>query len=187
MACDLRACGLVVTSVLGVDPTATGTGAAVLRVDGVVVAWWCWTLTARGWRIRSDVPECVYPGTPLEGIGYVVGCDVQRRVGRVSLVVEGLFVPPRWARTASGADVIALAEATGRTIAGLARCCGEPGARPTKAEWSAPYGLGKLASKAQDDAVLAMARREGWLPRVSVAEQVSVAEAGVMARWPVSP
>lgn len=179
--------GDAVIAVLGVDPTATGTGAAVLRVDGEVTAWWVWTLLKGGWRTRHNVP-----GMPVERldesldqVGIFVGEGVKARgVRDVSLVVEGLFAPPRWKKGASGKQVIVLAEGTGRTIAGLARYCGEPVARPSWKEWTAPYGLSRGTAKACENAVLEMARREGWLPRgLTVSEAVAVAEAGVMARW----
>jgi hypothetical protein len=188
------------TAILGVDPTATGTGAAVLRVDGQVAAWWVWTLVRDGWRTKGaalgkyenhmrTATAWFRHDAPLDSLDYV-GQYVSEcawglaHPGRVSLVVEGLFVPPRWAKGASGADVIKLAEATGRTIAGLARYCGEPVARPTWKEWGAPFGLSTGTAKACERAVVARAMAEGWLPHgLTAAEDVSVGECGVISRW----
>lgn len=182
--------GAHVSAVLGVDPAATGTGAAVLRVDGEVAACWAWTwLDGRGmWRVRtSDASECVYPGASVGTVGYVVGCDVARRVGSARLVVEGLYAAPRWKQAkggAAGADVLKLAEATGRTIEGMVRAGLIEPERPTWKEWAAPIGLASLAAKDAERHVVSAARRDGWLPRgLTAAEEVAVAEAAAMARW----
>ena len=174
------------TAILGVDPTATGTGDAVLRVNGQVAAWWVWTLVGSGWRVREYGATAPKYADALDAVGGAVGksaCAFERS-HRIRLVVEGLFVPPRWQKGASGADVIKLAEATGRTIAGLARYCGEPVARPTWREWGAPFGLSSGTAKACERAVVARAMAERWLPHgLTAAEEVSVAECGVISRW----
>lgn len=179
---------------LGVDPTATGTGAAVLRVDGAVVACWAWTwLDGRGmWRLRtSDVPDCVYPGASVGTVGYVVGCDVARRVGSARLVVEGLYAAPRWKQAkggASGANILLLAEATGRTIEGMVWAGLSEPERPTWKQWAGPIGLASLDAKAAEKRVVGTALRERWLPKGwTAAEEVAVAEAGAMAAYRASP
>jgi hypothetical protein len=165
---------------LGVDPTGTGAGGAVLR-DGVgVLVVWAWSPVAAGWRLRaSDSAEDVLPS--LEAVGREVG----RRSGPAALVVEGLFVPPRWGRRASGSDIIVLAEGCGRTIAGLVAELGEPVARPTWREWAGPLGLSGLAGDAATGALMGIARREGWLPRWTVREQSAVADAGGISLYQI--
>lgn len=179
-------------SVLGVDPTATGTGAAVLRVDGVVVACWAWTWLdgRRLWRVRtSDVVECVYPGASVGDVVYVVGRDAVRRAPGARAVVEGLYSSPRWKQAkggASGANILLLAEATGRTVEALARAGLGEAARPTWKQWATPIGLGSLGAKDAEKRVLATALRERWLPKgLTAAEEVAVAEAGAMAAYRV--
>ena len=181
-----------------VDPTATGSGAAVLRLDGEVAAWWAWTLLSGGWRVRQDrVPVGAFEFEEVGG--YVTLAEATGDVGRdsltaldrarrprgdLSLVVEGLFVAPRWARRSSGSDVVALAEATGATIAGFRRAGLPEPSRPTAKQWRAPFGLARLNARAAEDAAVALARREGWLPRgLTVAEQGAVSEAGLIAQW----
>ena len=166
---------------LGVDPTATGTGAAVLRVDGAVVAWWAWTRVRGGWRLRcsrSTDPPPVLPS--LEAVGAFVAAGSPSGAG---VIVEGLHAPARWQRRASGADMIALAEATGRTIAGLTSSLGEPVARPLWVEWTAPLGLLGLTGDAATGCLLAEARREGWLPAWTLAEQCALADASGIGRY----
>lgn len=181
------------SAVLGVDPTATGTGAAVLRVDGVVVACWAWTWLRerRMWRLRtSDVVECVYPGLSIGGLVRIVGIDAARRAPGARVVVEGLYSAPKWKQAkggASGADVLLLGEATGRTVEALAGLLSEP-ERPTWKEWAAPIGLAALGAKDAEKRVLGTAMRERWLPKGwTAAEEIAVAEAGAMAAYRAGP
>lgn len=171
--------------VLGVDPTATGTGAAVLREGGWVLGWWAWTRVKRGWRIREGTAPEVLLDVGHVRIGEHIGFRACAIAPPDRLIVEGLHVPPRWARRASGADVLVLAEATGATIAGLrARLsCGEP-LRPTAREWRAAFGWARLGASAAENAAMQRARLAGWLPRgLTIAEQGAVAEAGAIAEF----
>lgn len=167
---------VAVSAVLGVDPTGSGSGGAVLRVEGAVVVVWAWSPVAAGWRVRSSTPEDDVVVLSLEEAARYVGRSCLHWRPRV--LVEGLFAPPRWSRRASGSDFVALAEGCGRTIAGLADVIGEPAARPTWREWAQPLGLAGLAGDAATGALMGIARREGWLPRWTVREQAAVADAG---------
>ena len=178
------------SAVLGVDPTATGTGAAVLRVDGEVVSWWCWTRVKAGWRITSELRDhgnvSSIHAVPIEDVAYIVGLAA-RRLGCDRLVVEGLHSPPKWKLAAGkgmrGDDLIKLAEATGRTVAGFRRAGLPEPSRPSWKDWAATIGCASASAKVCERAVLDLAMREGWLPMVAAKEQVATAEAGVLARW----
>ena len=171
--------------VLGVDPTATGTGAAELSRRSGSVAWWTWTAVAAGWRVRSScAPEVVVPS--LDYAVSHVGGEVARILDTsVGVVVEGLHVPPKWAKRAKGEDVLKLAEAAGLTIAALVRAgLPAPFARPSAKEWRAPFGLAACDYERAEALAIEMAMNEGWLPRgLTAKEQGAVAEAGRMGRW----
>ena len=171
--------------VLGVDPTATGTGAAELSRRSGSAAWWTWTSVAAGWRVRSScAPEVVVPS--LDDAVSHVGSEAARVLDAdVGVVVEGLHVPPRWAKRAKGDDVLKLAEATGTTIAALVRAgLPVPFARPSAKEWRTPFGLATCDYERAEALAIEMAMAEGWLPRgLTAKEQGAVAEAGRMGRW----
>ena len=95
---------------------------------------------------------------------------------------------PRWRGGASGADVLLLAEATGRTIEGLVRAGLAEPERPTWKDWAGPIGLASLSAKEAEKRVVAAALSARWLPKGwTAAEEVAVAEAGAMACWRAVP
>ena len=177
----------MIVLVLGLDPTATGSGAAVLRDGPDVCRWWVWTRLKAGWRVRG--PGDAYAYMSMEPhLAAVAGRGAHEAgwaAARV-LVLEGLEPPrvPGRRSMRSTRELIALAEAAGETLGPL-RAWATEVRRPTATEWRRAAGLGALAGDRAEDAAVGVARREGWLPRgLTVEEEGAVAEAGLMASYP---
>lgn len=164
--------------VLGIDPTATGSGAAAILDGDDLVTWYVWTRVRAGWRVR-------YGGADITtGTLHGVGCHIGSGLPVDRLVVEGLYSPARWQRRASGADVIALAEALGETLGPIRQRCATPPLRPTAREWRAHIGAARLAAGAAEDVAIRWATAREYVPMgLTVAEQGALAEACVMAAW----
>lgn len=173
--------------VLAIDPTATGSGGAVVRgPNGFVVAF-SWTQRNSGtWCVKSrrhghptfvmlrDVASLCNVGELLascEGI-----------IDRVVLeLIEPSRVPSRRTKRATE-DLIKLAEGAGETIAPLRGVA--PLYRVAATEWRAVLGESKSSGRDAEDAAIREARRQGILRvGLNVAEQGAISEANAMAMW----
>jgi hypothetical protein len=125
------------THVLAIDPGATA-GAALLDSYGAVVAWWAWSPTTTGYRVR---------GTGMDDGG--LGVANMRRVGETVVRLAAWFAPqPRCVvveriaihlgRRVKASSIITLAESTGELIGPL-RDLGEVH-RIDPATWAALCG-----------------------------------------------
>lgn len=173
--------------ILAIDPTGKGSGGAVLRDGKQTIGFAAWTLIESGWRLRR--------GAKLDGDWEDVA--IYADLGQIGerlyasfptfkvLVVEGLEPPkdPKRRTLKSTRDLITLAEGLGQTLGPLVRYAGGNVLRPTAEEWRAVMGHSKSSGRDAENAAIAAARREGWLPRWSAEEQGAVAEARGMAVW----
>jgi hypothetical protein len=170
--------------ILAIDPTGTHTGGAALRDNGRTVGFAAWTLLDGGWRLKCGGASHDWQQDTLPSL-HAVGAHLLWSFKTFDvLVVEGLEPPkdPRKRTLKSTRDLITLAEGLGQTTGPLVS---NPDRvlRPTASEWRAATGHAKSSGHTAENAAIAVARREGWLPRWTVAEQGACSEANGMATW----
>lgn len=175
--------------VLGVDPGQTG--GAVLS-DGVLVTadgkrivdfWWSWTKVKTGFRLTRPDGEEVY--SSVFAVARAIGRTSTMIGSPIRVVVERGFIGRRDSgKKASDETIMSSLENTGAIIAGLIDGgLPAPSARPTADQWRKMYGWSKLKDDKAEDAAIARAMKEGWLPRVTIKEQGAVAEAACIGLW----
>lgn len=173
--------------ILAIDPTGTGSGGAVLRDGKQTIGFAAWTRITSGWRLSRGAKldgdwedVAVYPS--LHAIGERLA---ESYPTFAVLVVEGLEPPkdPKQRTVKKFRDLITLAEGLGATMGPLLSLAGGNVLRPTAGEWRVVLGHSKSRGDVAEDAAIAAARREGWLPRWIAAEQGAVSEARAMAVW----
>lgn len=171
---------------LGVDPGREG-GAVLLANDGRhVLGWWLWRPhvareDGQGTYGLWDWTSSEWTELPsLHAVASVIAMDAEDLGGHgLSVVVEGLFVPPY--RPPSG--VLALAEATGELLGPLRALSEVAPLRPLASRWR-PDVLGlprNAASEVAERAAVVYARRV--LVGLEEVANPHLAESACIARW----